>query len=371
MDAATALIQIYRNAYMRLLESIAQKELACKSTRYQRALIGDVRSTLGQLDKTTEAWVKTQIPKMYKYGVDAAALPWTMNDLVPPPLPQGFAQVHQAAVEAIAQNMANQLKDATAFVGRRIEDQVRTATLEATAQKFATGETLRDMKADLVNTFVDEGLTAIKDGSGRQWRLDTYAEMVTRTTTAEAANTGTMMQLKGFGHDLVQMTEHRSPCEICAMYEGRVYSIEGKTPGYPRLDQVPGFADGYNNIHPNCIHAVAAYIPNFDKDAEARRARSNAPFEDKRSDADKAAYERSQQQNTLRRDRKRLEEKVAVLPKDSDEYKAAREKLRETRSQQQSLGREQRAWKEQSAKENRAYYAARDAGQDVKMPGLR
>lgn len=362
MDAATALILIYRNGYMKLLEAVAKRTLAGKSTAYQRAMANDVRAILGELDQAADEWIRSQIPKLYKWGVDAAALPWTMHQMTPPPLPSGFAQVHRAAVEVIAGNMADQLHDATTYIGRRAQDAVRKATLETVAEKYVTGRTLKETRRELVGSLVDEGLTAVRDASGREWRLDTYAEMVTRTTTAEAANAGLMNQLKGYGHDLVRMTEHRAACPICAPYESRVFSVSGKTPGYPPLNSVPGFDAGYRTIHPNCRHAWVPYLPEYDEDPDRTKAESNRPIVDERSDKDKAAYAREQKMKGLRRQRKRLEEKVAVLPKGSAEYRQAREKLREVRAEQQALGREHRQWKLQAAKENREFYAARDAG---------
>lgn len=369
VDPAQLLSGIYRNAYVKLLSRVAAKAQAGRSIRYDAAMARDVRGILGGLDEVTAKWAETVVPRLYAEGIKVAMAEWVSHGVQPPPIAAGFAQVHRAAVEALASNMTNQLKDATAFVGRRIEDSVRSMTLEAAAEKFATGGTLKQMRAGLIEDFADAGLSGIRDAAGREWRLDTYASMVARTTTAEAANTGTMVQIQGYGHDLVKMTQHRSSCPICAMYEGRVFSASGKTAGYPKLSDVPGFSDGYNNIHPNCIHGVTAYLPEWDKDAERTKAASNAPFEDRRSEADKRAYERSQEQNGLRRERRRLEEKVATLPKDSAEHEKAREKLREVRSEQQALGKETDAYKKQAAAENRAYYAARDAGKNPAFPG--
>lgn len=369
MTAYAALAGIYRAAYLKLLEKITARAKAGKSYRYNAAMARDVRQILDELDEVTAQWAQTVVPRLYAEGVKLAAAAWVSNGMQPPKLARGYAQVHRAAVEAIAANMTNQLKDATAYVGRRIEDNVRQATLEAAAQKFATGQTLKQTKAELIREFTDAGLTGIKDSAGREWRLDTYAEMVARTTTAEAANAGIMNQLKGYGHDLVKMSQHRATCPICAPYEGRVYSMTGKTEGYPRLDQVPGFDMGYMNFHPNCRHVVAAYLPEWDKDADGTKERSNAPFADNRSEADKQAYAREQKQNVLRRERKRLEEQVATLPKDSDEYAKAREKLRDVRGQQQALGSEERKWRQQAAAENRVYYAQRDAGKNPAFPG--
>jgi len=52
----------------------------------------------------------------------------------------------------------------------------------------------------------------------------------------------------------VQVSSHGTVCEICAQYEGKVYSISGKTLGYPILDARTPF-------HPNCEHSLLPTSP--------------------------------------------------------------------------------------------------------------
>src|SRR5690606_31642181 len=59
------------------------------------------------------------------------------------------------------------------------------------------------------------------------------------------------------GYDLVYVNDSPEECPICRLWEGKVLSITGRTPGYPTVDQAR--ADGL--WHPNCTHGTSPYIP--------------------------------------------------------------------------------------------------------------
>jgi len=131
-----------------------------------------------------------------------------------------------------------------------VRDEWRKASLEVVTEKISAGKTVPEAKKRLQHMIADRGLGAFRDSMGRTWRLAAYAEMVARTTTTEATNLGIVNQLRAMGRDLTQMTAHDGPCEICAPYEGRIYSISGETKDYPALNTVPGIRDGYWTLHP-------------------------------------------------------------------------------------------------------------------------
>ncbi len=49
--------------------------------------------------------------------------------------------------------------------------------------------------------------------------------MAVRTATTETQNTAQLVQGREWGYDLVRMTSHYPTCEVCAMYQGRVYAV--------------------------------------------------------------------------------------------------------------------------------------------------
>jgi len=84
--------------------------------------------------------------------------------------------------------------------------------------------------------------------NNKMWKMSAYSRMVSRTTLRTAQSRATEDLCKQFENDLVEISDHGTETEICQEYEGKVFSISGKTPGYDILDQWPPF-------HPNCQHS--------------------------------------------------------------------------------------------------------------------
>lgn len=89
-----------------------------------------------------------------------------------------------------------------------------------------------------------------RDAAGRNWRLNTYAEMVIRTNAARVHNEAVRALAADAGIDLVRVTTSASACsEVCTDYQGRIYSLSGTDRRYPQLTRTPPF-------HPNCVHRL-------------------------------------------------------------------------------------------------------------------
>ena len=116
-----------------------------------------------------------------------------------------------------------------------------------------------------------------------------------------------------FETDLVEMSEHSPTCAECAKYQGRVYSISGKSKKFPKLpDQIA--KNGC--VHEGCRHRLYPYFdgystPNYHENIVEY---SNSPFVDNRSPEEIAEYEKNIKEAA---DRKR----------DFDEYELIKQKL--------------------------------------------
>lgn len=314
--AVSQLLDVYRKAYIDLLNIIATKEARGNSTAFEHALLADVNRIITRLDKTSEQWAGQVIPKAYSKATEDAMKILAKAGLKPT-LKAGFAKVHQSAVAVLVDNFYGNMYDANHYVARRIQDNWRKAQLQTILQKETTGRTMREAQKSFVTLVGEQGLGAFKDAKGRTWRLDAYADMAVRSVTAECQNMGLMNQMQGMGYDLVQMSNHSTSCEICAPYEGRVYSISGKTPGYPKLEIA--YREGYALIHPRCRHRITSYVPELDPHAKATKEFSNRSFDtDPRAKVERERYEREQEKNRQRREtRKQWEKYKAVLPDDT------------------------------------------------------
>lgn len=312
------LINIYQRAYLTILKRLATKAKRGNVVGYEKALLADVKEILTELDKQAEKWIKENIPEAYKEGQRIATEEYIKANGKPDePIRIEIAGIHREAVKVLAQNLYDDLHEAHLFVGRKVKDLFREAGLNAVTTKVSTGQTIKEAKNNLMQDLLNQGVTAFQDSRGRSWRLDAYAQMTVRTTTAEATNWGTMNQLTHeLDHDLVQMTEHSPTCHLCAPLQGRVYSISGTDPNYPALF---GKAFGtHANIHPNCSHRLSPYFPQLADNPEKDKRMSNRPFDiDPRSEKERQAYEDGQKRKTDARNARREWEKLkATLPSD-------------------------------------------------------
>lgn len=308
MNELEQLIAIYQKAQQRLLE-LAVNTKGKGTAHYYKRLGADVNNIILDLKVASRRYAGTNIPKEYFYGVKKA-----VDGLKALGIHLGgtyaFAKVHQSAVKVLVDNLIDNLDEALNTVGRRINDAFRKAQLEQIIEKQTTGQTVKRASASLKEKIEDQGIGAFTDTMGRVWQMDRYCEMVVRSVTREATNTGLLTQLQLLGYDLVKMSSHRSPCPICAPLEGRVYSITGKTEGYPKLDKAFG---EYANVHPNCKHVLVPYIPELDPNADKVKAFSNRSFsDDPRSAEEKKAYEQAQKRKA----------KIRATKKQWEQYKA-------------------------------------------------
>ncbi|MEE1154941.1 MAG: phage minor capsid protein, partial [Acutalibacteraceae bacterium] len=203
------------------------------------------------------------------------------------------------------------------------------------------------MQRELEANLEKANITSIEYSNGAQHNIKDYAGMVARTTTAEIQNTAQRIQGKAWGYDLVIMTTHYPTCEVCAMYQGRVYATtkeasNGKYKdknGNPLLfpyiyDTV--FVDGYDTVHPNCRHRFAVFPPNaytLDELAEFSR-QSMQPFVDNRSDEERKAYATEQAIKRKRNESRRQYEDVKrYLPDQAPKTFSGWQRMKSSNSQ--------------------------------------
>lgn len=100
---------------------------------------------------------------------------------------------------------------------------------------------------DYLRRFVDDD--ELIEVGNRLYNVRSYSEMLSRTTLREAQTAATLDVCDQYDNDLVQFSDHQTECEQCKEFEGNIYSISGKHPDYPPLEEMPP-------IHPNCEHSL-------------------------------------------------------------------------------------------------------------------
>lgn len=166
-----------------------------------------------------------------------------------------------------------------------------------------------------------------------------YAEMLARTTRTETQNIAMIGKALDDGNDLVECSTVTPTCDLCALYQGRIYSVSGRTPGYPSLYET-AFKHGYSIIHPNCRHQFFPYNPKFHTEAErqALEEGTRRPWiGGQQGEAARAEYAKSQMQ--MRRWNKELNEFAQMKQRfgDNAPYKTLGAFRRAYRSQEGTL----------------------------------
>jgi len=145
-------------------------------------------------------------------------------------------------------------KNAGQILNKALGDQIRNTIAEGVSagtklislnpKDFATslaGQTMAKLK--------EQGFTAFIDRAGRQWSMQRYSEMLTRTHVIRGAAEGVTTRMKELGLSIVQMSTHGNvKDEACLEAQGKLYDLTGKR--YPKPPSMP--------IHPNCTHTLGA-----------------------------------------------------------------------------------------------------------------
>lgn len=257
--AVTALVIIYKNVSEQLDieildaaaagQNLTADKLLAKRARVQAlltALTVQTRPLLVQLGLGSYvAGQDFMTQQMIKKGLKKLGL----KDIV-----TEFGPRDNEAVKILAENMVRKIEDTHIMVGRRYDDVLRQVALQQTSESIALGEGRVELSERLDNALTRAGVTITNEGgvrlvpiNDRNYRLEKYVEMVARTTSREAASEGMANRLLSNGLDLIEIAGTND--DVCAEYFGQDWSLNGQTPGYDIIDQLPPF-------HPNCTCVV-------------------------------------------------------------------------------------------------------------------
>lgn len=171
-----------------------------------------------------------------------------------------MARTNTTAVEALARQTIDNLTGSHVQILRSADDIYRSVIAETSAPGVVTGsETRRQAAQRALDRFARKGVTGFRDRAGRNWSLESYAEMATRTSSGRAMVEGSLDTYAANGRDLVIVSDAPEECKICRPFEGKLLSISGakvgeRVGGIPVVDTVRG-ATARGLFHANCFPA--------------------------------------------------------------------------------------------------------------------
>lgn len=138
-----------------------------------------------------------------------------------------------------------------------------------------------------------------KDGSIRSYHdIASYNSMLYNTNLNRAGWNRTLFDSNLLGNDLVYLPAHPGACPLCMEWQGKVYSISGKTPGYPKQEEAIDGGVG----HPNCKHQWLIYWDN----SQIQEDTYNSPEWEE-------YYKNKQKAQSMELERSRLKNDRAIL----------------------------------------------------------
>jgi hypothetical protein len=263
------LVRIYKNAILEviaILEQLSTRGAEKDISRAQmNAVLAQLAVLLGEVDRGAEAWVKERIKEAFIGGQVEALV--TLGEAKT--LEEARSMIAGATMSALAMETIdamtadtfedllyanNKMKQSTIKMVRAVvAEQMKMKAAEGMGRNTTRKAIVKALnKKDIRDRFNVEGNVAIVDKAGRRWKLETYAEMVTRTKMLQAHTEGTRVEALERGVDLAIISSHNAK-DACRKFEGQIISLNGLTEGFPTYDELRS-----SNLifHPNCRHKV-------------------------------------------------------------------------------------------------------------------
>ena len=310
------LIEVIRDAIIAAGEAPTWAEAQLLAIRQQRGRIQGISAELQRLspqlweDVTQRAFLRGQI----EAEKELANIPG---------LTPAATVINDAAVYALAAEQVGRFSQIHRGILRRTDDIWRAINAEVTGMTVTGTMTVKEAAQRSFTRMTREGLGFFVDKAGRKWGLDTYAEMAVRTSTHQALRMGHTETMQQYGVDLVVISSHANPAEVCAPYENKVISLTGKFPnGRNRIgDQIftvtasMAEAEAAGLHHVNCGHSHYAYVPGYTKVDPT----TNSTY-------DEAGYKATQKQRYYERQIRKSKQMESAATTDQARLEAKRRK---------------------------------------------
>ena len=269
-EMARTFRDVQRTLAAQIQSAISQGRLEYAAER--RMQYAAVLATLDRLGAQTDPLAAKAVADAYKEGAGKAGAQISQQAGFAVSVPYSFTGVQQDAIEALQVEVVDRLGISRRMVGRSIDDLYAKAGRRATVRALLGADgspqiAARRLKADLlrepyVKRLIQQGGTGFVDRAGKKWSLQTYSEMVVRTTTRNAVVQGQIAKMASLGINLLRVSTHASACKLCIPYQGRLLSIDGSITEY----NGESVADISNapTYHPNCRHTVIPVVAEYD-----------------------------------------------------------------------------------------------------------
>ncbi len=239
------LLQLFLEAEKDILLKVETALKQWKQITSYKAVLADIQNILQNLWVNITTWANIRLPESYLEGVNLVDKSSEITDFLKEEHTKDeyvnfiwnyLGQIHLEAVE-------NLISEGIAYASNIVDWVYRgarwslakwneVAILEKLAKWEIEGESLQELKQEVIKTLKEKGLTIMKDRGWKSWSLSRYWEVVVRSETAKASNAGTINRGVEVWITKFKRVEKFDCCEICALHNGEIWDVakQGQPP---------------------------------------------------------------------------------------------------------------------------------------------
>ena len=278
-ESCAALVRSALRGLRGELANLSQELNLAGNAQDREKVYGEIRRRMALLSRRMNTLMEAQNEEAAKGAAKSAA---EMTGLEVKYSPSRAKAICELVTPAQGENIAAVFTDR---MGRALINSLREATVGMLREQAVSGGTMKDMARDLAARWSKAaGVEDPKftDSAGRVWNTKTYMQMNVRTNTMRVYNDCLADNVaRETGGDLMRIsTGGDADCD-CAVWEGCIISLTGKTKGLPTYDD----ARNGGCFHPNCTHTLE-YVDETVDAAEIELQKSIPAKEDLADDYD-------------------------------------------------------------------------------------
>jgi len=331
MTKIEQLIQMYSEASEEIRLRINSLEDGI-AKRKQQQLLQQILNIISELQQEGSDLSSEIIDEAYQNGLEEA-----IQEL----LDQGKGEVekslksvlHEEAVQKIQDEVFYRILEATDHMTTDAKDRIKTIVQQANERSLIQGVSRRQATKDAIAEVNNKGITGIVYKNGTKMPVEKYMANVIHYHQRQAHVDGSINRMIDNGQDLVYVNFVGITCELCAKYQGRVYSISGNDKRFPALTVRPPY-------HGHCVHSTSAWVEEYQDEEDIKQALkdSNRAFTDNRKEQNIRKYEQMQKETSKKNEtRKQWIRYKARMPDLPDLKTFASHKARNTKKYREWL----------------------------------
>lgn len=321
MDKVEKLIQAYGIAGNRILELIRQLGDGPQKTQKQ-IILKQIYDILTELSRDAPYLAKDILEESYKDGANLAIQQLVVAEAVAGTVADSLNTslkplIHQEAVQAMMDETFYRILECNDNMSADAKQRIEDILKEVNQRSLIDGLSRKQATKEATAKLTESGITGIITKDGRRIPAEKYMANVIHYHQRKAHVEGVLNKMIDNNQDLVFVNKVGITCEMCAKYQGRVYSVSGNDSRFPKLDKKPPY-------HGHCVHSLYPWLEKHKSEDEIKymQQESNRPFEDNRTEQNIDRYNEIQRKKSKKNETyKQWLKYKARLPDDTPDLK--------------------------------------------------